>query len=119
MKSHNRGPVRWGILGTAQIGRKNWKAILNSGNAVLGAVASRDLQRSRQFVRECQSWAPFLDMPAALGSYEELLRSDDIEAVSSCFRPGSVSNGSYARRRPASMSCARNPAPERPPTSAK
>jgi predicted dehydrogenase len=81
MKSHNHGPVRWGILGTAQIGRKNWKAIFNSGNAVLSAVASRDLRRSRKFVRDCQGWAPFRKMPAALGSYDELLQSDDIDAV--------------------------------------
>ena len=33
---------RWGIIGTANIARKNWKAIRNSGNSTLVAVASRD-----------------------------------------------------------------------------
>ena len=39
-------PLRWGILGTANIARKNWHAIHNSGNGVLTGVASRDLARA-------------------------------------------------------------------------
>ena len=34
-------PVRWGILGAADIARKNWQAILISGRGVSVAVASR------------------------------------------------------------------------------
>ena len=73
--------VRWGILGTAHIARKNWKAILNSGNSVVTAVASRSLERSRQFIAECQSAAPYESAPISLGSYEELLASPHVDAV--------------------------------------
>ena len=42
--------LRWGIIGTANIAKKNARAIALSPLAELVAVASRDLQR-------CQSWA--------------------------------------------------------------
>lgn len=72
---------RWGILGTARIARKNWKAIRNTGNSTLVAVASRDHQRARQFIEECQVDVPLTPIPAACGSYQELLDRDDIDAV--------------------------------------
>ncbi|MSU35643.1 MAG: Gfo/Idh/MocA family oxidoreductase [Pedosphaera sp.] len=77
--THNT--LRWGILGTANIARKNWKAIHNSGNATVVGVASRQLQRSRQFIAECQAEAPMESSPIAFGSYEELLASKQIDAV--------------------------------------
>jgi predicted dehydrogenase len=70
-----------GFLSTAGIGRKNWKAIFNSGNCVVSAVASRDIGKSRQFVDDCQREATFETKPAALGSYEELLASKNVDAV--------------------------------------
>jgi predicted dehydrogenase len=73
--------LRWGILGTANIARKNWKAIHHSGNGTLVAVASRDLERSRRFIDECQAAAPMDSNPRALGSYEELMASPDVDAV--------------------------------------
>ncbi len=73
--------LRWGILGAANIARKNWKGIWNSGNGRVTAVASRDLERSRQFIGECQGQAPFDPAPRALGSYEELLESPEVDAV--------------------------------------
>jgi predicted dehydrogenase len=72
---------RWAILGTARIARKNWKAIRNAGNSMLVAVASRDLQRARQFIEECQADVPLSPKPAACGCYQELLDRDDIDAV--------------------------------------
>jgi predicted dehydrogenase len=75
------GTCRWGILGTAGIARKNWQSIALAGNATLTAVASRSLDRSRQFVVEGMSACPVPSAPAALGSYEELLRRDDVDAV--------------------------------------
>jgi predicted dehydrogenase len=74
-------PLRWGILGAAEIARKNWKAIWNSGNGVVSAVASRDPGRSRRFIDDCQGQAAFNPAPRALGSYEELLASDQVDAV--------------------------------------
>jgi predicted dehydrogenase len=73
--------LRWGILGTANIARKNWKAIWNSGNGRIVAVASRDAERSRRFIGECQAQAPFEPAPRALGSYEDLLGAADVDAV--------------------------------------
>jgi predicted dehydrogenase len=73
--------LRFGFLSTASIGRKNWKAIHASGNAVLTAVASRDLARSRRFIAAMQAEAPFDPPPAALGSYEELIASPDVDAI--------------------------------------
>ncbi len=77
----NQGKIGWGILSTAQIGRKNWLAIQNSGNATVAAVASRDLERSRQFIHECQAQVPMETPPRALGSYEDLLTCDAVQAV--------------------------------------
>jgi predicted dehydrogenase len=73
--------LRFGFLSTANIGRKNWKAIFHSGNSVVTAVASRDANRARQFITELQSESPFDAAPAALGSYDELLASEDVDAV--------------------------------------
>jgi predicted dehydrogenase len=72
---------RWGILGTANIARKNWKAIRVAGNSTLTAVASRGAARARQFIDECQADVPFPHAPAACASYEELLRHADVDAV--------------------------------------
>jgi len=75
------GVCRWGILGTAAIARKNWRAMALSGNSGLVAVASRRLDRARQFVAECQAACPLPSAPEALGSYDELLRRSDVDAV--------------------------------------
>jgi predicted dehydrogenase len=74
-------PLRIGFLSTAGIGRKNWKAILNSGNCVVSAVASRDARKSREFIRDCQNEHAFDLIPDALGSYEALLASPNVDAV--------------------------------------
>jgi predicted dehydrogenase len=47
--------LRWGIQGTSNIARKNWKAIWNSKNVYVTNVASRDLQRGQHFIDECQA----------------------------------------------------------------
>ena len=73
--------LRFGFLSTARIGFKNWKAIRDSGNAVLTAVASRDIARSRKFISDLQAEAPFETAPTALGSYEELIASPNVDAV--------------------------------------
>jgi predicted dehydrogenase len=73
--------LRWGILGAAAIARKNWKAIRHSDNSIISAVASRNLERGRQFIAECQRDNPFDAAPAALGSYEELLASPEVDAI--------------------------------------
>lgn len=72
---------RWGILGAAGIARKNWQAIRHAPNATLTAVASRDAERARQFVRQCQGHVPFEAPPQVCASYEELLARNDVDAV--------------------------------------
>ena len=73
--------LRWGILSTASISRKSWKAIYHSGNGTVVAVASRDLGRCGQFIAECQAEAPFVKKPRALGNYADLLKAKDVDAV--------------------------------------
>ncbi|MFM7604302.1 MAG: Gfo/Idh/MocA family protein, partial [Prosthecobacter sp.] len=72
---------RWGILGAAFIARKNWQAIREAGNAMLVAVASRDLNRAQAFIDECQAQVPHPIVPQAMDSYEALLARRDIDAV--------------------------------------
>ena len=73
--------LRWGILGTATIARKNWRAVRHSGVAVVAAVGSRDPAKSRAFVEACQAEQPFPTPPRALGSYRELVESPEVDAV--------------------------------------
>jgi predicted dehydrogenase len=73
--------TRWGIVGGADIARKNWLSILNSGNGAVVAVASRKLDSAARFIDECQAQVPFRVKPRALASYAELIASHDIDAV--------------------------------------
>jgi predicted dehydrogenase len=72
---------RFGILSTAGIARKNWKAIRIAGNARVAAVASRNVESAKRFIDECSVEVPQVTRPLAFGSYEELLASDHVDAV--------------------------------------
>jgi predicted dehydrogenase len=72
--------IRWGILGAADIARKNWKAIRNSGNGIVTAVASRSRERAQQFINECETSAP-MGGPVKAFDYEQLLASKEVDAV--------------------------------------
>lgn len=66
---------RWGILGTADIARRQLIPSLQaSGECELVAVASRDKTRAAQFAKEN-------NIPLAFGSYEELLSDPSIEFI--------------------------------------
>jgi predicted dehydrogenase len=73
--------LRWGFLGTANIGRKNWKAIARSGNGRVAAVASRSTDAAQRYIDECQAEVPFANPPIAVGRYEALLEREDVDAV--------------------------------------
>lgn len=73
--------LRIGFLSTAHIGKKNWKAIFNSGNCVVSAVASRSHEKGREFVEQCQREFAFETRPAHFGSYEEMISSRDVDAI--------------------------------------
>jgi predicted dehydrogenase len=67
--------LRFGIISTAKIGRDAVvPAIQDAENCVVAAVASRELARAREM-------ADRFSAPHAFGSYEEMLASDEIDAV--------------------------------------
>lgn len=67
--------IRWGILSTAKIGvTKVIPAIQQSNLGVVTALASRSVVKARETAGQ-------LGIPKAYGSYEELLRDPDIDAV--------------------------------------
>lgn len=72
---------RWGIMSTAGIAMKNWHSIAASGNGKVIAVASRSTEKAQAFIDECQSSVPVSHQVEALGSYDQLLARDDIDAV--------------------------------------
>ncbi|MCB9450922.1 MAG: Gfo/Idh/MocA family oxidoreductase [Anaerolineaceae bacterium] len=68
-------PIRWGILSTANIGRKRViPAMKLARNGVVAAVASRSLDKAEAF-------AASNGIPKAYGSYEELLADPEIDAI--------------------------------------
>ena len=68
-------PVRWGILGAANIAlQRVVPAMQHSPHTPVVAIASRDLAKARLA-------ADRLGIPRAYGSYEELLDDPDIEAI--------------------------------------
>ncbi len=73
--------IRWGILSTAGIARKNWRAIAQSTSGTVVAVASRDRTTAQSFIDECQSHTPQRTVPIPCASYQELLERKDIDAV--------------------------------------
>ncbi|MDS9472502.1 Gfo/Idh/MocA family protein [Sporosarcina pasteurii] len=67
--------VRWGIIGTASIGKRSViPGIQESDRNIVKAVASRHLDSAQKYADE-------LGIPKAYGSYEELLADPDIDAV--------------------------------------
>lgn len=73
--------LRWGILGTANIARKNWLAIRNSGNNIVTAVASRSAERARAYIDANEACAPMGGPVTAHGSYEALIADPNVDAV--------------------------------------
>ena len=66
--------LRWGLLSTARINRALIPAIRGAARSELTTVASRTLERARDYAREWQ-------IPRALGSYAALLHDPDIDVV--------------------------------------
>ena len=73
--------LHWGILGAADIARQNWRAIYDSGNSIVVAVASRAIERSEQFIRNCQVENAFEVQPKAYSNYQQLIDAPDVDAV--------------------------------------
>ena len=66
--------VRWGILSTANIGRRVIPAIHASRNGEVAAVCSRSLGNAQRF-------AQAQGIPTAYGSYEALIADPNIDAI--------------------------------------
>ena len=67
--------INWGILSTARIGERALiPAIKESKNGRVQVVASRSMENAAAF-------AASQGIPAAYGSYEELLQDEDIQAI--------------------------------------
>ena len=75
------GLCRWGILSTAAIARKNWRAIAQTKTGTLVAVASRRVEAARVFVSECQAHTAQRQIPDCVEGYQALLDRKDIDAV--------------------------------------
>ena len=68
-------PVRWGVLGMAAIARSRFiPALKDAPAARLLAVASRDAEKAKAVARQ-------FGVPRCYGSYDELLRDPDVEAL--------------------------------------
>jgi hypothetical protein len=66
--------LRWGLLSTARINRAVIPAIRGSARSELTAVASRTLDRAREYAAE---WR----IPRAIGSYEALVDDPDVDVL--------------------------------------
>lgn len=67
--------IRWGILSSANIGIKSViPAIQKANNGTVQAIASRDYNRAKLLAEE-------IGIPTAYGSYEDLLASDEVDAI--------------------------------------
>jgi len=67
--------VRWGVLSTADFGiRKSVPGMQKGEWSAIHAIASRDRRKAEEAARA-------LGIPKAYGSYEELLRDPEIEAI--------------------------------------
>jgi xylose dehydrogenase (NAD/NADP) len=66
--------LRWGVLGTARIADTVVPGLLKARNSQLVAVASRDVEKARE-------WAQARGLEHYFGSYDDMLASDLIEAV--------------------------------------
>jgi predicted dehydrogenase len=66
--------IRWGIAGPGRIAEKVVEDLVHVPDAVVTAVGSRSIDRARAFAQRHQ-------LPRAHGSYAELLRDPEIDAV--------------------------------------
>ena len=68
-------PVRWGVLGVADHFRlRVYVPTRDLDNVEIHGIASRSADKAKKAAKE-------FDIPVSYGSYEDLLKDDDIEAV--------------------------------------
>ncbi|TDP76275.1 aryl-alcohol dehydrogenase-like predicted oxidoreductase [Brachybacterium sp. AG952] len=69
-------PFRWAVLGPGAIARRFASQLPDSAEGVLVAVGSSSPERARAFAEEFA-----LEGPALVGDYEQVLASDEVDAV--------------------------------------
>ncbi|WP_422114911.1 aldo/keto reductase [Brachybacterium sp. UNK5269] len=74
--SSSSAPFRWAVLGPGGIARRFATQLPSSHDGVLVAVGSSSPERARTFAEEFP-----LEQPALVGTYEEVLASDEVDAV--------------------------------------
>ena len=67
-------PVRWGILGAGGIARMFARAVQHHTVSTIAAVGSRSKTKALSFAHD-------FHIPTAYGSYEELVNSDQVDAI--------------------------------------
>lgn len=70
-------PVRFGIIGCAQIARKVSRAISLAPNSTISAIASRSIEKARKFAEKNS----FGDRVKLYGNYNEVLDDPTVDAV--------------------------------------
>lgn len=69
--------IQWGVIGTANIAKKNVRSIMLASNSTLSAIGSRDIDKARLFAVQNH-----LDSNVRLyGSYDQLLNDPNVQAV--------------------------------------
>eukprot|EP00122_Pirum_gemmata_P013085 Pgem_evm1s12174 len=72
--------LKWGIVGCANIAKKNVKAIQGSQNNLLVAVGSRNLEHCNTWVSE--NAQPGQEEPIlTYGTYDEVINNTSVEAI--------------------------------------
>ncbi|KAL6959640.1 hypothetical protein U1Q18_049059 [Sarracenia purpurea var. burkii] len=77
MADENRNPIRFGIIGCAEIARKLFRAITLAPNSTISAVASRSIEKAKRFALENS----FPDTVKIYGSYDQVLDDPCVDAV--------------------------------------
>jgi predicted dehydrogenase len=73
-RSKRKQPLKWGLISTARINRALIKPLIASDRNELVAVASRSIEKVREYADE---W----DIPQAYGSYQTMLDDPKIDVV--------------------------------------
>lgn len=73
----NSSPIRFGIIGCADIARKVSRAIGLAPNAVVVAVGSRSAEKARRFIAD----NGLTSSVKAHGSYDDVIDDPDVDAV--------------------------------------
>ena len=66
--------LKWGIIGTGMIANNFARNLITTDKATLLAVASRSLDKGKEFAGK-------YDIPKTYGSYDELLKDKEIDAI--------------------------------------